>query len=157
MEIADLPLHPLVVHAVVVLVPLTALSLILGQVWPAARRRLGLVPLIAAAVVAVLVPVTIAAGMALAELVGPLPAVQEHAARGRGVLLWAVALPVAAAAQWAWFRWGRDRVRQRHARRARLITLAVGAAVLAVSVGAVVAVVLAGDTGSRAVWGGVAG
>ena len=34
-----LPAHVLLVHAVVVLVPLTSLLLVLVAVWPAARRR----------------------------------------------------------------------------------------------------------------------
>jgi hypothetical protein len=153
MEIAELPLHPLVVHGTVVLVPLTALALVLAQSWRAARRRLGLVPLIGAVVVAALVPLTIAAGLSLAEQVGPLPAVQAHGERGRGVLPWALALPVVAAGQWAWFRWGRDRVRES---RARLGSVAVGVIVWLVSIGAVVTVVLAGDSGTRAVWGSLA-
>ncbi|GAB3284061.1 hypothetical protein B5M43_004400 [Microbacterium sp. MEC084] len=155
MEIQGLPAHPLVVHLVVVLIPLTALALILAQLWPAARRRLGLVPLIAAVAVAALVPFTIAAGEALAAVVGPLPDVQAHEARGRAVQPWALALPVVAAGQWAWFRRGRDRIRRDGA--ARAITLGIGAAVLVVAVGVVVAVVLAGESGARAVWGGLLG
>ena len=43
-----LPAHPLIVHATVVLVPLGALLVLLHAVWPAARRRLGVVtPLVA--------------------------------------------------------------------------------------------------------------
>src|SRR5690606_37393735 len=56
--IAGLPLHPLLVHAVVILVPLTALALVLGSLWPAARRRLGIVTPLAAALLVVLVPIT---------------------------------------------------------------------------------------------------
>ena len=41
--IGGLRLHPLIVHAVVVLTPLTVLALLLGAFWPAARRRLGVV------------------------------------------------------------------------------------------------------------------
>ncbi|WP_345751457.1 DUF2231 domain-containing protein [Microbacterium rhizophilus] len=157
MEISGLPLHPLVVHAVVVLLPLTAIALVVAQLSASVRRRLGLLPLVGAVAVAILVPVTIAAGMALAQLVGPLPAVQAHGERGSGVLPWALALPVVAAGQWAWFRWGRDRVADRHRRRARLMSAGVGVLVCAVSAGAVVAVVLAGDSGSRAVWGSLTG
>ena len=47
-EINGLPVHVLVVHAVVALVPLAALLTVLSAVWPAARRRLGIVtPLVA--------------------------------------------------------------------------------------------------------------
>ena len=37
--IFGLPAHPLVVHAVVVLVPLSALAGLVVAVWPAARER----------------------------------------------------------------------------------------------------------------------
>ena len=41
MEILGLPLHPLVVHAVVILVPLAALGGIVISAWTAARKRYG--------------------------------------------------------------------------------------------------------------------
>ncbi|WP_156401987.1 hypothetical protein [Agromyces sp. Soil535] len=43
LQVAGLPLHPLVVHAVVVLTPLTVLALLLGTFRPAARKRLVLI------------------------------------------------------------------------------------------------------------------
>ena len=73
-DVAGLPLHPLIVHAVMVLLPLTALALALGAVVPAARRRLVIVTPLAALLVLVLVPVTILAGEDLKEVVGPLSA-----------------------------------------------------------------------------------
>ena len=38
-----LPLHPLFVHAVVMLIPVASIAAILGTLWPAARRKLGIV------------------------------------------------------------------------------------------------------------------
>ena len=38
--ISGLPLHVLVVHGTVVIVPLAAVCTVLSIVWPAARRRL---------------------------------------------------------------------------------------------------------------------
>ncbi|WP_433502372.1 hypothetical protein ACQP04_21600 [Pseudonocardia halophobica] len=52
--VAGLPAHILLVHAVVVLVPLTALLLVVESLWPAARRRLAW-PAAALALVAVVV------------------------------------------------------------------------------------------------------
>src|SRR5664279_2724119 len=106
MQIAGLPLHQLLVHAVVVLIPLTVVAVLLTQFWPVARRRLGIVTPLAALAVLVLVPITVAAGQNLASLIGPLPAVQTHQRYGEMLLPWAVALFVVAVAQWAWFRWG---------------------------------------------------
>lgn len=43
-----LPAHVLVVHFVVVLVPLSALAVVVGAIWPSAARRMGVVlPLLA--------------------------------------------------------------------------------------------------------------
>lgn len=78
LQVSGLPLHPLLVHAVVVLLPLTVIALLLTQFWPTARRRLGIVTPLAALAVLVLVPITVAAGQNLASLIGPLPAVQTH-------------------------------------------------------------------------------
>ncbi len=163
-EIAGLPLHPLLVHAVVVLTPLTALALVLGSVWPAARRRLGIVTPLAALLLIVLVPITVAAGEALAAVVGPIPAVATHEGYGRMLLPWVIGMFAVAAAQWAWFRWGAQSGAE-HAsgapaavpRRTRAITLALAALAVAVATGTTIVVVLIGDSGARAVWGGLLG
>lgn len=145
-ELAGLPLHPLIVHSVVVLVPLTALALILGAFFPGARKRLGIVTPIAALVVLVLVPLTMLAGEALAEEVGPVPAVQHHAELGRMLWPWALAMSVVAVGQWCWYRFGRA---PRRAARAIIAALAVVS-----GAGSTVMVVLIGEAGARAVWGG---
>ncbi|WP_337002462.1 MULTISPECIES: DUF2231 domain-containing protein [unclassified Microbacterium] len=145
-EIAGLPLHPLIVHAVVVLVPLTALALILGAFVPAARKRLGIVTPGAALVVLALVPITMLAGEDLARQVGPIPAVLHHADLGGMLWPWVLAMFVVAAAQWCWYRFG-DAPR----RTARAIIA--GLAVVS-GAGSTVMVVLIGEAGARAVWGG---
>ena len=145
-EIAGLPLHPLIVHAVVILVPLTALALVLGAIFPAARKRLGIVTPIAGLIVLVLVPITMLAGEALAQQVGPIPAVVHHADLGRLLWPWTLAMFLVAAVQWCWYRFSEG-----PRRTARVII-----AVLAVVAGAgsTVMVVLIGEAGARAVWGG---
>jgi len=157
LEVAGLPLHPLVVHAVVVLTPLTALALVLGSVWPAARRRLGIVTPLAALLLAVLVPVTVAAGEALAAVVGAQPAVVAHGDYGRMLLPWVLGMLVVATAQWAWFRWGEPRASTRSARRARAVSIALAVLAVTVAVGSTAMVVLIGDSGARSVWGGILG
>ena len=153
LQFLDLPLHPLVVHAVVVLLPLAVIALVLSQFWGAARRRLGLVTPLAALVVVILVPVTIAAGRSLADLVGPLP---THERYGVMLLPWSIGLLVVAVAQWAWFRWGSERLRAgRRAPAATAGTVLLGIAVIVVSVGSLIVLFLAGETGSRAVWSSV--
>lgn len=157
LQVGGLPLHPLIVHAVVVLTPLTVLALLLGTFWPTARRRLGIVTPLAALVVLVLVPVTVAAGRSLAEVIGPVPAVARHQQLGEMLLPWVVALVVVAAGQWAWYRFGDERMRRRSPVAARVIVIGIAAASVVVGVGSLVLLVLIGDSGSRAVWGGLLG
>ena len=155
LQIGGLPLHPLIVHAVVVLTPLTVLALLLGTFWPAARRRLGIVTTLAALLVLVLVPVTVAAGKSLAAALGPIPAVARHQAFGEMLLPWVIGLFVVAATQWAWYRFGDENVRRDRPGVARGVVIALGAAAVIVGIGTLVTVVLIGDSGARAVWGGL--
>ena len=157
LQVGGLPLHPLIVHAIVILVPLTAVAMILGTVWPAARRRLGLVTPLAALALVILVPLTVAAGQSLEAAIGPRPGVLPHAALGGMLLPWVIAMLVASAAQWAWYRWGVPRATADHARRTSAITIAIGVVSIIAAFGAVVMVVLIGESGARAVWGGLAG
>lgn len=151
LQVLDLPLHPLVVHAVVVLLPLAVIAVVLSQFSGAARRRLGAFTPILAAVVAILVPVTIAAGRSLADIVGPLP---THERYGTLLLPWTLGLVAVAVVQWAWFNHLKAGIRQRAGARAVCAgTAAIGVAVVAVAVGNLILLFLAGDTGSRAVWG----
>lgn len=155
LQIGGLPLHPLIVHAVVVLVPLTALAIVLGTFWPAARRRLGIVTPLAALVVLILVPITVAAGESLRDVVGPLPGVAEHEAYGRMLLPWALGMLVASTAQWAWYRWGIPRAQPPQARRTSVISIVIGVVAILTAVGSIVVIVLIGESGARAVWGGL--
>lgn len=167
--IRGLPAHVLLVHAVVVLVPLSAVLLALAAALPSARARLGVfLPLLAAGCL-VLVPVTTHAGGQLRELVGSNPLIERHAHLGHQLLPWTVAVLVLSLVVW----WrGRtadpdrsDRVdlhRERRLARAEgaaaaggLVQLAVAAVCLAVAVGTVVQVVRIGESGSKAVWSGV--
>jgi hypothetical protein len=157
-QIGGLPLHPLLVHGVVVLLPLTSLALILGAVWPAARRRLGIVTPLAALVVLVLVPITVQAGEALEAAVGGGDAVEKHAALGMTLLPWAIGLFVVALAQWLWFRFARPRLVSggtdaRVPTGVRIAGVVLAVVAIAVSIGAVATVILIGDSGARAVWG----
>lgn len=147
-----LPLHPLLVHAVVVLVPIAAVLVVLHAAWPAARRRLGVVTPLMALVVTVLLPITTEAGEHLQRSLGTSSAaIDTHAQLGDSVLPWVVALLVVAVAEYWWYRWGVDRITDRRTRALigwALVVLAVVAAVLVI-----IAVYRAGDSGARAVWG----
>lgn len=90
LTVAGLPLHPLVIHAVVVLLPLAALGTLAMAVRPVWRRALGVPTLLVALVGVVAVPVATTSGWQLNRaLGGGSPLVLEHAARA------SVLLPVA--------------------------------------------------------------
>lgn len=156
-EVAGLPLHPLVVHGAVVLVPLTALALVLGAILPSARRRLGAVTPLAAVVTVVLVYVAVVSGGALKEIVGPLPQVARHEALAVLVPPWTIGMAVVAVAQWLWFRRrpaDGASAREASSRRDRVVGVVLAGLALVTASGATVSVVLAGEAGARAVWGG---
>ncbi|HEY0120029.1 MAG TPA: DUF2231 domain-containing protein [Cellulomonas sp.] len=157
LQVGGIPLHPLLVHAVVVLTPLTAVAVLLTQFWPVARRRLGVVTPLAALAVLALVPITVRAGQELANAIGTPPSVLTHEHYGEMLLPWAAALFVVAAAQWAWFRWRPAPAGGREDGTVRAVTAAFALASVVVAVGITWLLVLVGDSGARAVWGGVAG
>lgn len=150
---AGLPLHPLLVHAAVVLTPLTAIALIVCALWPAARRRVGAALPLAAVLVAVLIPLTAATGASLADAVGRAPAVQRHEALGLMLVPWAISLAPTALAVWIADR-RRPDPSEESAAWPRPVRAAIAAAALVSAIGTLVLVILTGDAGARAVWEG---
>ncbi len=152
-----LPLHPLLVHAVVVLLPLTAVVVVLHACWPAARRRLGVLTPILAGVTLGLVPITAQAGEALRASIGESPQVARHAAIADSVLPWTIALFAVALAEWLWFRLGKPPAAgtAKSGRRELIVRGLMLAAAVAVAAGSLVVVFRTGDSGARAVWEGV--
>lgn len=152
-QIAGLPAHPLLVHAVVVLIPLAALMVVVGSVWPAARRRLGILTPIVALVALIFVPLAKEAGEALERQVPESAVLERHTELGDQLLPWAIGLFVVAAGQWLWFRLRERRGERRSAPgRSRVLTLVIAVVAIVVSVGTTVSVVQVGDSGARAVW-----
>ncbi|GDY56141.1 hypothetical protein SVIO_067640 [Streptomyces violaceusniger] len=95
-----LPAHVLIVHFVVVFVPLSALAVVVGAIWPSAARRMGVVLPLLALVTLASVPVATGAGEWLEEHVDSDVLVRRHAELGDGLLPWAVGLFVMATAVW---------------------------------------------------------
>ena len=151
-----LPVHPLVVHAVVVLLPLACLGTVAIAVRPAWRERYGVLVVACAAVATALMPVATSSGEQLEHRVGD-PG--EHAHLGDQLVWFSVPLVVLSFAL-VWL----DR-RHRHtldAEPAATGSVAAGAgtvatvvAVLALvsAVAASVQVYRVGDSGARAAWG----
>jgi hypothetical protein len=156
MELNGLPLHPLVVHAVVVLGPLTALC---GLAYAAVPRWRWLLrwPLVAAAVgLAVAAYVAVLSGHAMEDANPALHhLVEQHHEYGERLRNWSIAF-VACAALAAWTVGGPSPlVSGRGARLSRGVVGWVALGLLVVgSIGLLVLVFLTGESGARAVWGG---
>jgi hypothetical protein len=138
-----LPAHPLIVHATVVLVPLGALLVLLHALWPAARRRLGIVTPLVALVGVVLVPLSTESGENLEHALGRSELIEAHSRLADGLLPWMVGLFVMAVAVY---------VLGRRPAGPRLVgVLAAVLAVVAV-VGVTQQVVRIGHSGAEATW-----
>jgi ABC-type branched-subunit amino acid transport system permease subunit len=125
--IAGLPAHVLLVHAIVVLAPLTAALEILCAIWPAARRRLVWLVLAFAAVNLVFTPLTTDAGEWLLNQRSQVSAVlQAHWLEGRSD------------------------------KRRTVAPVVVAILALVVGVSSIITVVRIGDSGAHSVWGGAA-
>lgn len=162
-----LPLHALIVHAVVVLVPLAVLGAIVIAVWPAARRRFGWLVLACAVVDVIIVPMATSSGENLDTRIPPNPQLTEHERLGDLMIYWVVPLLVLVAVLM-----GLDLLRNRQvalidaggpgAQRAataevtpwlRPVALVVSVLTVAVAVGTGIHVIRVGDAGAHAVWG----
>lgn len=147
--IAGIPAHALLVHAIVVLAPLTALLEMLCGVWPAARRRFVWLVLALAAVTLVLTPLTTSAGDWLYHREAqPSDILITHANRGQWMILFSAALLIVAIAI-AVLHWLESR--SDTPRRVAAVIVAVLAIIVGVS--SIAGVVRIGDAGAEAVWG----
>ncbi|RKS80319.1 hypothetical protein CLV35_0747 [Motilibacter peucedani] len=146
-HINGLPAHPLLVHAVVGLVPLAAILVVVAAVWPAARVRLGVVPPLVALAALVSIPPTTHAGEALEHDLGvENPLVEKHAHLGDQLLPWVAVLFVVAAVAWFLMR------RPATPRALHAVTAVVA---VVVAVGSTWMTYRIGDSGAKAVWDGV--
>ena len=145
-----LPAHPLLVHFLVVLAPLTAVLAVLCAVWPAARQRLVWLVLALAGVVAVLTPIAAEAGEWLEHKVEDSAALETHEHLGKTMIYFAAALLVAAVllavAHWR---------AERGTPLSGVISAVITVVVLATSIAAAVQVYRIGHSGAQATWGDV--
>lgn len=97
--IGGLPLHALIVHFTVVLLPIAAVGSLLTAVWPAVRRRFGWLTVAAAVVATILVPITTSSGRDLKEgLGGGNPLIDRHEQLADLMLWWSLGMTVAVTA-----------------------------------------------------------
>ncbi|WP_427924631.1 DUF2231 domain-containing protein [Streptomyces sp. cg40] len=153
--INGLPAHVLFVHFVIVLVPLSALALVVCAAWPAGARRLGLLLPILALVTLASVPVATHAGEWLEQHVGSDPLVRKHAELGDGLLPWALGLFVISVVVWWTTRRSspaKEGVPSASWAPSVLIRGVVVTLSIAVAVGATVDLYRIGDSGAKAAW-----
>ena len=155
MEFNGLPLHPLVVHAVVILGPLAGLTGLAYAFVPRWRWLLRW-PLVALSVaVAIAGIVAVQAGESLLDGRPQLETlVEDHEEWGELLRMWTLAFVLVSLLA-AWALGGTSPLASgRGARASKGVVGWIAMALLVVgSIGLVVLVFLAGDSGSRAVWG----
>jgi uncharacterized membrane protein len=142
--IGGLPVHPLVIHFVVVLVPLAAVGLIVAVLNSAFRRRLDLALLVLLAVSLPLAFVAKESGEALSERIG---ITERHEDLGDIFPVWVAVLAVVAAF-WIFIvrLGGMDVLRK-----------VVGLVLVALSVGVTALTFLVGHSGAEATWANLIG
>ncbi len=158
--IGGIPLHPLIVHAVVVLVPLASLLLLLAAVSPRIRHWAGLLTPVLATLALVSVPLATESGESLERRVEETPALEEHTELGDSLLYFVLVVAILAWALWfldrraraavAGAQVGADGTRPTTPRSA-LLTAVIVLSVLAV-VATTVQVVRIGHSGAEASW-----
>jgi hypothetical protein len=153
MELNGVPLHPLVVHAVVVLGPLAALTGLAYALVPRWRWLLRWPLVVLAVGVAVAAVVAVAAGEDLLSSRPELaPIVAEHEEDGELLRLWAIGYAVVALVA-AWALGGASALASGKGARDTRFGIPVAALLAVGAVGLLVTVYLAGDSGATAVWG----
>lgn len=140
--ITNLPWHPLVVHAAIVLIPLSALGAVLVAIKAPWNRLHGLIVVVLAFVATGASFVAKESGEALASRVG-LP--EDHAHWGKYVVVSAGLLFLSTAALW-WLDRQHPEARPTYAKVLAVVQILLAAIAFAF-------VVLAGHSGAQAVWG----
>jgi uncharacterized membrane protein len=174
--IDGIPAHPLVVHAIVVLLPLATLGGLVIAARASWRRRFGLAVLALTAVAVGSVPVATRTGEQLKAVLPANPNIERHSQLGDGLLPFALAFGVAVlllviAGRLADRERGADTATSAAARANpdgtdggmrvtrtwRRVAIVAAALVAFTGVAATVQVVRIGHSGSVAVWQGVGG
>ena len=143
-SVAGLPLHPLVIHAAIVLIPLAAISALVMSYLPSFSRRYGKVTLVIALVAQTSLFLAKVTGEAFEEILDK--DVGNHAELGEIAPF--ITLPMVAL---IYLRWRLDRsganVGSPWVRRLTSVALVVA------SLASIVIVVLVGHSGAESVWG----
>ncbi|WP_422735270.1 DUF2231 domain-containing protein [Micromonospora sp. WMMD729] len=144
-----LPLHPLVVHVVVVLLPLAAIGVAALAVRPSWRGRYGALVVVITALATLAVPLASSSGEDLEHRVGD-PGV--HAELGDTLIWFAIPLLAVAVALF-WLHRRASRPAGRPTGTSGKVAVLVAALAVVVAAANLVQVYRVGDSGAKAVWG----
>ena len=103
-NIFGLPVHPLIVHATVVVVPTAALAVALYALWPRFRAWSGWGPLALSVAAVVLTPLSTSSGESLEHRLGHSALIEKHSHLADLLIWWVVPLAVLAAVLFWWHR-----------------------------------------------------
>ncbi|MCW2798887.1 MAG: hypothetical protein JWQ70_359 [Aeromicrobium sp.] len=142
-----LPLHPLIVHATVVMIPLAALTVLLSVLWPRFRAWAGPLPVGLSLIGVILVPLSTSTGETLERHVPQTALLREHTHMADGLLPWMIALFVISAASY-WM----QRRSTTGTSFAKPLAAAVTVLALAAVIGTTVQVARIGHSGAKAAW-----
>ncbi len=142
--LAGLPLHPLLVHSAVVLVPLVAIGALVMSYLPSFSRRHGKIILILAVIAQVSVFLAKMSGEAFAEILDK--NVEKHAELGEITPL--VTLPMVIL---IYLRWRMDRSGSTFG--SVVIRRLTSVALVIASLISIIVIVLVGHSGASSVWG----
>lgn len=145
-DIHGLPLHPLIVHATVVIVPLAALTVLLAALWRRFRTWAGPLPAGLSLVGLILVPLSTSTGETLERHVPHSALLQRHTHLADGLLPWMIGLAAVALVGYA--------VHRRDTSAPRIVPIVLAALTVVTVVGTTVQVVRIGESGAKAAWAG---
>ena len=149
--ILGLPVHPLLVHATVVFVPLAVLLVVLAVCWPRFRAWAGPLPAGVSLVALVLTPLSTATGENLEHDLPHNALIERHAELGDQLLPFTIALFVLAAGFWWLTRPSRPGGTDGRHRSSMLVT-GIGVLAVVAALGTAVQVARIGHSGAEAAW-----
>jgi hypothetical protein len=145
-QLHGLPLHPLIVHATVVTIPLAAATVLLAALWPRFRAWAGPLPVGLSVVGLILVPLSTSTGETLERHVPHSTLLQRHTHLADGLLPWMIGLVALALVGYA--------VHRRDTSIHRIVPIVLAVLTVVVVVGTTAQVVRIGESGAKAAWAG---
>lgn len=153
-----LPAHPLIVHAVVVLVPLTALGALACVVLPRVRGQIGWYVAAGSVANVILVPLATSSGEALEDRVNETAELEKHTDMAEGLLPFVLALAVGVVALMLLYRLrgarsaGPAGASSRSLLAAPWVAAVIAAVTVLGGVGSLVQAIRIGHSGASATW-----